>query len=211
MIQFKNVKFGYSEDKILLNSLDFGIYHGLKIGIVGENGVGKSTILKLILGAVQPLDGHIVVNPHVRIAHFSQHHIDQLNMNATPIEHLQNIDPELAVCDIRKHLGRFGITGNLACQQIERLSGGQKSRVTLAGSALFQPHIMLLDEPSNHLDIFALTALIDGLKSYHGSLFIISHNQKLLESCCHELWVVSSNTHVKIFPGTFQDYKETIL
>ena len=172
---------------------------------------GKSTIMNLMLNELQPLDGQIFSNPHLRIARFSQHHVDQLDMDKTPVEHLQEIDGSISIAELRKHLGRFGIAGNLALQKIKTLSGGQKSRVTFAGAALKHPHIMLLDEPSNHLDLYAIKALVDGLKHYEGGLVIISHNQRLIEECCNQLWVVYKDGTVKRFEGTFQEYKEHVI
>jgi ATPase subunit of ABC transporter with duplicated ATPase domains len=211
LLQFKNVKFGYSWEKILFTDLDFGIYHDSRIGLVGANGVGKSTIMNLMLSDLTPLDGQVICNPHLRIARFSQHHVDQLDMEKTPVEHLQALGGEQNTAELRKHLGRFGIVGNVALQKIESLSGGQKSRVAFAACAAKHPHIMLLDEPSNHLDLYAIKALAKGLQEYGGGLVVISHNQRLIEDCCNQLWVVYADGTAKKFEGSFQEYKEVVI
>ncbi|KAB1201147.1 ABC transporter F family member 3 [Morella rubra] len=146
IISFSDASFGYPGGPILFHNLNFGIDLDSRVAMVGPNGIGKSTILKLIAGELQPSSGTVFRSAKVRIAVFSQHHVDGLDL-------LIKLDPGVPEQKLRAHLGSFGVTGNLALQPMYTLSGGQKSRVAFAKITFKKPHIILLDEPSNHLCI----------------------------------------------------------
>lgn len=172
LITFTDVSFGY-DASLLFKDLNFGIYSDSKIGLVGPNGIGKSSLLNIILGNVE-YQGSVYVNRHMRIGYFCQHQIDNLNLNSTCLEYLSSIR-DLNVAEQRKLLGRFGLVGATPLQKIASLSGGQKSRLVFASIAMVEPHLLLLDEPSNHLDIETISTLIESLQEYKGGLVIISH------------------------------------
>ncbi|KAG4909554.1 hypothetical protein JHK87_055670 [Glycine soja] len=159
--------------------------------VVGPNGIGKSTILKLIAGDLQPSSGTVFRSAKVRIAVFSQHHVDGLDLSSNPLLYMMRCYPGVPEQKLRAHLGSFGVTGNLALQPMYTLSGGQKSRVAFAKITFKKPHIILLDEPSNHLDLDAVEALIQGLVLFQGGILMVSHDEHLISGSVEELWVVS--------------------
>ncbi|KAK9187752.1 hypothetical protein WN944_019151 [Citrus x changshan-huyou] len=180
IISFSDASFGYPGGPILFKNLNFGIDLDSRIAMVGPNGIGKSTILKLIAGELQPSSGTVF-----------------RSAKGVPEQKL------------RAHLGSFGVTGNLALQPMYTLSGGQKSRVAFAKITFKKPHIILLDEPSNHLDLDAVEALIQGLVLFQGGILMVSHDEHLISGSVEELWVVSQGKATP-FHGTFHDYTKML-
>ncbi|KDP25252.1 hypothetical protein JCGZ_20408 [Jatropha curcas] len=209
IISFSDASFGYPGGPILFKNLNFGIDLDSRIAMVGPNGIGKSTILKLIAGELQPSSGTVFRSAKVRIAVFSQHHVDGLDLSSNPLLYMMRCFPGVPEQKLRAHLGSFGVTGNLALQPMYTLSGGQKSRVAFAKITFKKPHIILLDEPSNHLDLDAVEALIQGLVLFQGGILMVSHDEHLISGSVEELWVVSEGK-IAPFHGTFQDYKKIL-
>ncbi|EME48997.1 hypothetical protein DOTSEDRAFT_67893 [Dothistroma septosporum NZE10] len=209
IIQMSNVTFGYSKDKVLLKNVDLDVQLDSRIGIVGPNGAGKTTALKLLIGALEPSSGLISQNPRLRIGFFAQHHVDALDMNASAVGFMAAKYPGRSDEEYRRHLGAFGITGMTGLQKMALLSGGQKSRVAFACIGLTNPHILVLDEPSNHLDIEAMDALSTALKNFEGGVLMVSHDVTMLQNVCTSLWVCDNGT-VEHFPGTVTQYKKRI-
>ncbi|KAF6136188.1 hypothetical protein GIB67_001597 [Kingdonia uniflora] len=233
IISFSDASFGYPGGPLLFRNLNFGIDLDSRIAMVGPNGIGKSTILKLISGELQPSSGTVFRSAKVRIAVFSQHHVDGLDLSSNPLLYMMRSFPAYGKLEcewvklgmgwylfgsraqgvpeqkLRSHLGSFGVTGNLALQPMYTLSGGQKSRVAFAKITFKKPHIILLDEPSNHLDLDAVEALIQGLVLFQGGVLMVSHDEHLISGSVGELWAVSEGK-VKPFDGTFQDYKKLL-
>lgn len=209
IISFSDASFGYPGGPILFKNLNFGIDLDSRIAMVGPNGIGKSTILKLISGELQPSSGTVFRSAKVRIAVFNQHHVDGLDLSSNPLLYMMRCYPGVPEPKLRAHLGSFGVTGNLALQPMYTLSGGQKSRVAFAKITFKKPHILLLDEPSNHLDLDAVEALIQGLVLFQGGILMVSHDEHLISGSVEELWAVSDGK-VAPFRGTFQDYKKLL-
>lgn len=209
IIQMANVSFGYEKDKPLLKNVDLDVQLDSRIGIVGPNGAGKTTALKLLIGALSPTSGLISANPRLRIGFFAQHHVDALDMNASAVTFMAAKYPGKSDEEYRRHLGAFGITGMTGLQKMGLLSGGQKSRVAFACLGLTNPHILVLDEPSNHLDIEAMDALSTALKQFQGGVLMVSHDVTMLENVCTSLWICDHGT-VEHFDGTVNDYKKRI-
>ncbi|XP_039068157.1 ABC transporter F family member 3-like [Hibiscus syriacus] len=209
IISFSDASFGYPGGPILFKNLNFGIDLDSRIAMVGPNGIGKSTILKLIAGELQPTSGTVFRSAKVRIAVFSQHHVDGLDLSSNPLLYMMRCYPGVPEQKLRAHLGSFGVTGNIALQPMYTLSGGQKSRVAFAKITFKKPHIILLDEPSNHLDLDAVEALIQGLVLFQGGILMVSHDEHLISGSVDELWAVSQG-RVNPFHGTFQDYKKLL-
>ncbi|KAL3649604.1 ATP-binding cassette sub- F member 3 [Castilleja foliolosa] len=209
IISFSDASFGYPGGPLLFKNLNFGIDLDSRVAMVGANGIGKTTILKLISGELQPSSGTVFRSAKVRIAIFSQHHVDGLDLSSNPLLYMMRCFPGVPEQKLRGHLGSFGITGNLALQPMYTLSGGQKSRVAFAKITFKRPHILLLDEPSNHLDLDAVEALIQGLVLFQGGVLMVSHDEHLISGSVENLWAVSDGK-VTPFGGTFQDYKKML-
>ncbi|KAK0859398.1 ATP-binding cassette, regulator of translational elongation [Friedmanniomyces endolithicus] len=207
IIQMANVSFGYTPDKPLLRNVDLDVQLDSRIGIVGPNGAGKTTALKLLIGALSPSAGLISQNPRLRIGFFAQHHVDALDLNTSAVGFMAAKYPGKSDEEYRRHLGAFGITGKTGLQKMELLSGGQKSRVAFACLGLTNPHILVLDEPSNHLDIEAMDALSVALRNFGGGVLMVSHDVTMLQNVCTSLWVCDNGT-VEHFGGTVKDYKK---
>jgi ATP-binding cassette subfamily F protein 3 len=209
IIQMSNVSFGYSPEKILLKHVDLDVQLDSRIGIVGPNGAGKTTALKLLIGALEATAGRISSNPRLRIGFFAQHHVDGLDLNMSAVSFMAQKFPGKTDEEYRRHLGAFGITGMTGLQKMELLSGGQKSRVAFSLLSAQNPHILVLDEPSNHLDIEAMDALSDALTKFEGGVLMVSHDVTMLNKVCTALWVCDKGS-VEHFDGTVEMYKKRI-
>ncbi|KAK1590573.1 ABC transporter [Colletotrichum navitas] len=209
IIQMTGVTFGYSKDKILLRNVDLDVQLDSRIGIVGPNGAGKTTVLKLLIGKLSPTSGLISQNPRLRVGFFAQHHVDALDLTMSAVGFMAKEYPGKTDEEYRRQLGAFGITGTTGLQKMAVLSGGQKSRVAFACLALTNPHILVLDEPSNHLDIEAMDALASALKEFQGGVLMVSHDVTMLQTVCTSLWVCDGGT-VEKFSGDVQAYKKRI-
>merc|ERR1712048_716674 len=168
-------------------------------GILGANGAGKSTLVKLIMGKRKPVLGTASMTNEVQVGYFSQHHVDDLDMNMTPLQQLaKEFGSEITRQQLYAQLGRFNLGKELAERKIKTLSGGQKSRVTMGILTWWQPHLIIMDEPTNHLDMPTIDGLAKALKDFDGSILVISHDQHFVETCCTEFWCVG-NRQIKVF------------
>ncbi|CCE78826.1 Piso0_000857 [Millerozyma farinosa CBS 7064] len=210
ILQIQNVTFGYSPDKILFKNVELDVQLDSRIAFCGGNGTGKTTLLKLLMGSLNPTEGFISSNGRLRIGYFAQHHVDAMDLSLSAVSWLSRTFPGKTDEEYRRHLGSFGITGPLGLQKMQLLSGGQKSRVAFAALCMNQPHILILDEPSNHLDTQGLDALAEALNNFKGGILMVSHDVTIIDKVCNEIWVSEDNT-VKKFPGTIRDYKKHIL
>ncbi|KAK0708307.1 P-loop containing nucleoside triphosphate hydrolase protein [Lasiosphaeris hirsuta] len=209
IVQMSEVTFGYTKDNILLKNVDLDVQLDSRIGIVGPNGAGKTTVLKLLIGKLPPTSGIISQHPRLRIGFFAQHHVDALDLNDSAVGFMSKNYPGRTDEEYRRQLGAFGLTGMTGLQKMELLSGGQKSRVAFACLALTNPHILVLDEPSNHLDIEAMDALSAALREFQGGVLMVSHDVTMLQTVCTSLWVCDGGS-VEKFPGDVQAYKRRI-
>lgn len=210
IIKIESVSFNYPEKQELFSNVSFGIDLNSRIAIVGANGTGKSTLLKLIQQQYTPTKGDIWINRKVRIGIFNQHSTDQLDLDKTPVEYIQEKYNELKYQEIRNMLGKFGLKGVHAEQKINTLSGGQKARVVFVELGLKKAHLLLLDEPTNHLDLETVDCLIEGLKEFQGGILVITHNVALISEITNEIWV-ASGTNIEKFNGDFQDYRNSLI
>lgn len=204
-----SVDFAYEGQKPLFKNVDFGIDMESRICIVGPNGVGKSTILLLLIGKLNPTKGEMRKNHRLKVGFFNQQYADQLNMEESPTEYLQR-NFNLQYQDARKCLGRFGLESHAHTIQISKLSGGQKARVVFAELSCRQPDVLILDEPTNNLDIESIDALSEAINEYKGAVIIVSHDARLITETQCTLWVVE-NQSINQIDGDFEDYKREVL
>ncbi|XP_029975859.1 ATP-binding cassette sub-family F member 1 isoform X2 [Salarias fasciatus] len=204
-----SVDFSYDGQKPLFRNVDFGIDMDSRICIVGPNGVGKSTLLLLLTGRIHPTKGEMRKNHRLKVGFFNQQYADQLNMEETATEYLMR-NFNLAYQDGRKCLGRFGLESHAHTIQISKLSGGQKARVVFAELACRQPDVLILDEPTNNLDIESIDALSEAINEYKGAVIIVSHDARLITETQCQLWVVEDYS-INQIDGDFDDYKREVL
>ncbi|GBP14120.1 ATP-binding cassette sub-family F member 3 [Eumeta japonica] len=209
ILQLNDIGFFYTKDKIIFNNINVGATLESRICIVGDNGAGKTTLLKIIMGYLSPTSGIRTVHRGLRFGYFSQHHVDQLDMNVNSVELLQKSYPGKPVEEYRRQLGSFGVSGDLALQTIGSLSGGQKSRVAFASMCMGNPNFLVLDEPTNHLDIETIEALGKAINKYNGGVILVSHDERLIRMVCKELWVCGRESVVSI-EGGFDEYRRIV-
>ncbi|XP_012257478.2 ATP-binding cassette sub-family F member 1 [Athalia rosae] len=204
-----NVTFAYSGQKPLFIDVDFGIDLTSRIAIVGPNGVGKSTFLKLLTAKIEPLQGELIKNHRLRIGKFDQHSGEHLTAEETPSEYLMRLF-DLPYEKARKQLGTFGLSSHAHTIKMKDLSGGQKARVALAELCLNAPDVVILDEPTNNLDIESIDALAEAMNEYKGGVIIVSHDERLIRetSCC--LYVIEDQ-RINEIDGDFDDYRKELL
>lgn len=212
ILQLNEVSFSYiggNDNSYIFSSVNLTASLQSRICIVGENGAGKTTLLKIITGALSPTRGTVHVHRNLKFGYFSQHHVDQLDMRVCPVELLQNHFPGKPIEEYRRMLGSFGISGNLALQSINSLSGGQKSRVAFALMCAAMPNFLVLDEPTNHLDIESIEALGKALNACQAGVILVSHDERLIRMVCTELWVCAEGS-VRCIEGGFDEYRKII-
>ncbi|CAB0020596.1 unnamed protein product [Nesidiocoris tenuis] len=204
-----NVTFAYEGQKPLFVNVDFGIDLNSRVAIVGPNGVGKSTFLKLLVGELTPQNGDARKNHRLRIGRFDQHSGEHLTADETPAEYLIRLF-NLPYEKARKQLGTFGLAGHAHTIKMKDLSGGQKARVALAELCLMSPDVVILDEPTNNLDIESIDALADAINDYKGGVIIVSHDERLIRDTDCQLWVIE-NQKINEVDGDFDDYRTELL
>lgn len=209
ILQINDVGFYYIKDKTIFHSVNLGATLESRICIVGDNGAGKTTLLKLIMGVLTPTSGLCSIHRGLKFGYFSQHHVDQLDMNVNSVELLQKQYPGKTVEEYRRQLGSFGVCGDLALQSIASLSGGQKSRVAFAVMCMANPNFLILDEPTNHLDIESIEALGIAINKYTGGVILVSHDERLIRMVCKELWICGGGT-VGSIEGGFDEYRRIV-
>lgn len=204
-----NVTFQYEGQKPLFVEVDFGIDMSSRVAIVGPNGVGKSTFLKLLTGDLMPQQGEARKNHRLRIGRFDQHSGEHLTAEETPAEYLMRLF-DLPYEKARKQLGTFGLAGFAHTIKMKDLSGGQKARVALAELCLMGPDVLILDEPTNNLDIESIDALAEAINEYSGGVIIVSHDERLIRDTECALYVIEEQT-INELDGDFDDYRKELL
>merc|ERR1719217_1381852 len=221
VLAFQNVSFSYSGKKedYLYTGLEFGIDCDSRIALVGPNGAGKSTLLKLISLDIEPSEGEIRRNPHLRIGMYNQHSEDVLELEKTPLDFMRDLYPEglvtaeghkkMDVPDWRAKLGIFGVTGEKQTLPIKTMSPGFRARLVFCLMSLRNPHMLLLDEPTNPLDMDMIDSLALAIKNFSGGLVLVSHDFRLLEQVADQIWVCDEK---KITPweGDIKSYKDKL-
>lgn len=200
---------GYDEKPVLTN-LNLRIEQDDRIALLGANGNGKSTLAKILSHRLLLMSGKMTTAKKMKIAYFSQHQTEELDVEKTPFEQLGDVMPGASETQIRAQLGAFGLNKAKSDTEIGKLSGGEKSRLLLALITKDAPHLLILDEPTNHLDIQSRDALLDALNAYTGAVVLITHDLHVIEMACDTLWIVRGGT-CRTFTGDLEDYKMQLL
>merc|ERR1712018_242014 len=204
-----DASFNYPGQAPLFKKVDFGIDMESRIAIVGPNGVGKSTFLKLLMGDLDPTSGECRRNNRLKLGRFDQHSGEHLTADESPAEYLMRLF-NLPVEKARKALGSFGLQSHAHTIKMKDLSGGQKSRVALAEVTLSGPDVAIFDEPTNNLDIESIDALAEAISEYQGGIIIVSHDERLIRETNCQLWVIEDQG-IEEIDGDFDDYRKEVL
>ena len=210
LIRLDNVSFAYNQSDLILNGIHFTVTPETRVGILGRNGEGKSTLIKLIAGENQPTAGTIIASEHLKVGYFSQHQVEYLTLSESPMWHLSQLDNQITTQDGRNFLGSFGFHGDKVLEAIAPFSGGEKARLALALIVYQKPNLLLLDEPTNHLDIEMREAIAVALQSFTGGVLMVSHDASLLELCCDQFLLVA-NQGLQEFKGDLNDYRQYLI
>ncbi|XP_033006701.1 ATP-binding cassette sub-family F member 3 [Lacerta agilis] len=209
ILQLDEVDFYYEPNNYIFRSLSVSADLESRICVVGENGAGKSTMLKILMGDLAPVEGIRHAHRNLKIGYFSQHHVDQLDLNISATELLAKKFPGKTEEEYRHQLGCYGVSGELAVRPVASLSGGQKSRVAFAQMTMPCPNFYILDEPTNHLDMETIEALAKALNNFRGGLILVSHDERFIRLVCQELWVCGNGT-VQRIEGGFDEYRDIL-
>jgi len=204
-----NISFNFENQPPLFKDCEFGIDMSSRVAIVGPNGVGKSTFLKLLMGDLEPTKGETRRNLRLKVGRFDQHSGEHLTAEESATEYLKRLF-NLPVEKARKQLGSFGLQSHAHTVNMKDLSGGQKSRVALAELTLSAPDVIILDEPTNNLDIESIDALAEAISEYQGGVIIVSHDERLIRDTNCQLWVIEDQT-INEVDGDFDDYRKEVL
>ena len=207
LIIIDKIDLGYEPTQPILKNVSMMIRAGARIGMLGVNGAGKSTFIKSLVGELEPLSGTIKTAKGVNIAYFAQQQLDMLDPQATPLLHMIRIAPNEREQSLRDYLGGFGFIGEQALSKVEPFSGGEKARLALALLVWKKPNLLLLDEPSNHLDVDMREALARALTQFEGSILLVSHDRHLLRSTTDEFMIVADG-NISEFDGDLDDYQQ---
>lgn len=209
VIMVQHVSFRYNENTPwIYKDIDFGIDLDTRIALVGPNGAGKSTLLKLLCADIMPTDGLIRRHSHCKIGRYHQHLHEELPLEKSALEFMMSAFPDVKETeDMRKIVGRYGITGREQVCPMKQLSDGQRCRVSFAWLAWQQPHLLLLDEPTNHLDMESIDALAEAINCYAGGMILVSHDFRLVSQVAEQVWVCD-NQGITKWEGGIMTFKE---
>ena len=221
MLAISEASFGYRVDganKVIIKDVNKSVLAGQRIGILGANGQGKSTLVKTIARTMPQLSGTVTEGKGLNIGYFAQQELDVLRSDDNPLEHMirlaKDLGPNAAESgreqDLRNFLGTFNFAGDMVKQAVGTMSGGEKARLVLAMIVWQRPNLLLLDEPTNHLDLATREALSMALNEFEGTVMLVSHDRALLRAVCDEFWLVGRG-EIKPFDGDLDDYQRYLL
>ena len=193
--------------RAVLSGVDLSVMAGARIGLLGANGAGKSTLVKLLAGELPPAAGHRIEGKGLKVGYFAQHRLEQLRSDETPLQHLLRVDRQSREQELRDFLAGFDFRGEAVNAPVERFSGGERARLTLALIIWQRPNLLLLDEPTNHLDLEMREALTIALQEFEGAMVLVSHDRHLLRATTDMLLLVADGTCAP-FDGDLDDYRE---
>ncbi len=193
LLEIKNLKFRYPESDFIIKNFSALLKRGDRVGLIGANGKGKTTLLKLIHQQLVPTKGVVSLHPQASMGYFGQSHLNYLNESATVYEEIQSADPKMSPQRSRNLAGLMMFSGDDAKKLIGQLSGGEKARVLLAKVLATRCNVLLLDEPTNHLDQESVVALENGLKHFPGGILVVSHSEGFLRRACNRIWALTDD------------------
>ncbi|RYE54589.1 MAG: ABC transporter ATP-binding protein, partial [Rhizobiaceae bacterium] len=210
IIAVDNCTVGYDETKSVLNRVTLRVDNDDRIALLGSNGNGKSTLVKLLADRLPPFSGRVTRADKLAIAYFAQHQVDELDLQGTPYTHVRKLMPDAPESKVRARAGAIGFSAKAADTTVKSLSGGEKARLLLGLVTFFGPNMIILDEPTNHLDIDSRAALAEAINEFPGAVIMVSHDRYLIEACADQLWVVANQT-VSPYDGDLEDYRREVL
>jgi ATP-binding cassette subfamily F protein 3 len=210
IIAVDNVSVGYDRAHPVLNRVTLRIDTEDRIALLGSNGNGKSTLVKLLANRLAPFSGSITRAEKLSIAYFAQHQLDELNEDGSPYDHVRKLMPDAPETKVRGRTGAIGFSGKAGDTLVKSLSGGEKARLLLGLATFFGPNMIILDEPTNHLDSDSRAALAEAINEFPGAVIMVSHDRYLIEACADQLWVVADHA-VTTYDGDLDDYRRTVL
>lgn len=194
----------------ILRNVKLMVRGGDRIGILGVNGAGKSTLVKTLAGELEVQGGSRNASRGLEVGYFAQHQLDMLDLDSSPLEHLARLAPDTREQELRNYLGGFGFGGDRVTDKVAPMSGGEKARLALSLIVWQKPNLLLLDEPSNHLDVDTREALTRALAEFGGSMLLVSHDRHLLRTTVDSFWIVA-NGRVETFDGDLEDYRDWLM
>ena len=209
LLSLQKADVGYGET-VIVSGINLTLHADLRLGVLGANGAGKSTVIKTLAEEITILGGSKTPGEHLKVGYFSQHQLEALDMAASPLLHIQRMSPTVSEQQIRDFLGGFNFIGAKALDTVRLFSGGEKARLALAIIVWQRPNLLLLDEPTNHLDLDMRHALNVALQSFQGAVLLVSHDRHLLKNVCDEYILVSDGA-LTPFDGTLDDYRAWLL
>jgi len=209
LFNMDDVTVGY-DGKPVLSGLNLSLNNDDRIALIGANGNGKSTLIRLLAGKLKPLSGRAVKSGKLRIGYFAQHQGEELDLTATPLVEMKRRRPRETEQQARSQLGRFGFEQQKAETMVGNLSGGEKARLLFALMSADKPNILLLDEPTNHLDIASRQALVQAVNAFEGAVVLVSHDHHLIETTADRLWLVEDGK-VAPYEGDLEDYRKELI
>lgn len=210
IIAADNVSVGYDPASPVLNRVTLRIDNDDRIALLGANGNGKSTLVKLLAGRLAPFSGRVTRADKLSIAYFAQHQLDELNEDASAYDHVRKLMGDAPEAKVRARAGAIGFSGKAADTKVGKLSGGEKARLLLGLATFFGPNMIILDEPTNHLDIDSRAALAEAINEFPGAVIMVSHDRYLIEACAERLWIVADRT-VTNYDGDLDEYRRLVL
>jgi ATP-binding cassette subfamily F protein 3 len=210
IIAADDVSVGYDRNKPVLNRVTLRVDNDDRIALLGSNGNGKSTLVKLLANRLPPFSGDITRAEKLSIAYFAQHQVEELNEDGSPYDHVRKLMPDAPETKVRARVGGIGFSGKAGDTLVKSLSGGEKARLLLGLATFFGPNMIILDEPTNHLDIDSRAALAEAINEFSGAVIMVSHDRYLIEACADRLWVVANHA-VTPYEGDLDDYRREIL
>jgi ATP-binding cassette subfamily F protein 3 len=210
IIAVDEVSVGYDPKQPVLNRVTLRVDTDDRIALLGANGNGKSTLVKLLAGKLSPFSGNVTRADKLSVGYFAQHQVDELNVDASPYDHVRRLMVDAPESKVRGRTGAIGFSGKAGDTLVKNLSGGEKARLLLGLATFFGPNMIILDEPTNHLDIDSRAALAEAINDFPGAVIMVSHDRYLIEACADQLWVVA-NRAVTNYDGDLDDYRRTVL